>query len=495
MTSAQIHGGYRGKIERVRVAVLGAGLSGICIGIQLRKHQIADFVILEKAKEAGGTWRENTYPGVACDVPSHLYSFSFALNANWQHFYPAGQEIRDYCEDCINRHGLRSHINFNTEVQEVVFDGNEWCIQTTDGKQLRAQIIVSGLGGLHLPRHPDLPGSDSFSGARFHTAKWDHAYDLKGKRVAIIGTGASAVQLLPTIAEDAKEVIVFQRSAAWVLPRMSRKISRWRRRLYRRFPWLMRLHRWRIWLLTDVLGTSALRRGSFMNNRMAQTAHQYLEQSVSDPGLRQQLTPDDLPGCRRRCISDDYLTTFNRDNVHLVTDSIAAVEEQGIRDVTGKLHQVDAIIEATGFRPFNITNYLSVLGRQGRKLQDVWSGQVTSFRTMMVPEFPNFFMLFGPNSGSSHISALTMIESQVGYILKCLDWMEREGIQHLDPDPEVTKAYNERLQKAMKKMTFGGGCNAWYTDAQDRNFTLWPYSARRFIRELSSPNKSEFRLS
>jgi cation diffusion facilitator CzcD-associated flavoprotein CzcO len=358
---------------------------------------------------------------------------------------------------------------------------------------ISADVVVSGLGGLHLPSHANIEGLADFPGKVFHTAKWDHDHDLTGRRVGIIGTGASAAQVLPGIANDVAAVTVFQRSAAWVLPRMSHDIPEQRRSLFRRHPWLMRLYRWYVSAFMDVFGTLSLRRRGLLAPRLKRICMNHLQASVHDPELRRKLTPDYEPGCKRRCISDDYLTSFNRDNVHLVTDAIIKVEPGGIRDATGTLHEVDTIIEATGFRPFDIAEYVNIRGRDGRLLQDVWQDHIESFRTMMVPGFPNFFMLLGPNSATGHTSALIMIESQTRYVLRCLQYLNRHHQQHVDPDPDVTARYNERLQKDMQRMVFSGGCNAWYTDEHDRNFTLWPYSAARFLLEQSRLRPEEFR--
>ncbi len=484
-----------GAQKSVRIAILGAGLSGICMAILLKKRGYHDFLILEKAERAGGTWRENTYPGIACDVPSHLYSYSFELNPDWSHSYGAGPEIWAYTEKCIDKYDLGSRIRYGQIIEGVHFDGKRWTVTTAEGLTVTADVVVSGLGGLHIPKHADIEGIDSFDGPLFHTAEWDHSCDLTGKKVAIIGTGASAVQVLPSIAPIVKDVTVFQRSAAWVFPRVAREIPDWVRTMFRTMPFTMRLYRSYLWVLMDIFGMAALRRGGWAAPRMKQLGLRHLEKQVKDPELRAKLTPDYEPGCKRRCISDDYLLAYNRENVHLVTDAIARIEPQGIRDAQGTLHDFDVIIEATGFRPFDVSDYVSITGRNGVALKDVWSTHVESFRTMMVPEFPNFFLLLGPNSGTGHTSALIMIESQARYVAECLRLMNEKGISHLDPDPAFTKAYNQRLQEAMKDMVFSGGCNAWYTDDDDYNYTLWPYSAWRFIRELDHVNLEEFRVT
>jgi len=295
------------------------------------------------------------------------------------------------------------------------------------------------------------------------------------------------------IADDVAEVTVFQRSAAWVFPRLSAGISKRRRAIFRRHPWIMRLHRWFLFTLLDVVGVLSLRRGTWFAKRLRKAGLDHLEKSVEDPELRRELTPDYEPGCKRRCISDDYLTSFNKDNVHLVTEGIDHVVAEGILDASGTLHEVDTIIEATGFRPFDISDYVDIRGRDGRRLKDVWADRVESFRTMMVPGFPNFFVLLGPNSATGHTSALIMIESQVQYLVRCLQLMDKEGLTSLDPDPQVVARYNRRLQRDLAKMVFSGGCNAWYTDDNDYNYTLWPYSAARFIAEQWVLRRSEFR--
>lgn len=470
-------------------------MSGLCMGVQLRRHGCGDFVILEKAGAVGGTWRENTYPGVACDVPSHVYSFSFELNPDWSHAFSGGKEIQAYCERCVERYGLAPHIRFHSPVREVEFDGGRWRIRLEGGDALTADLVVSGLGGLHEPRHADLAGRDDFAGPLFHTAEWDHACDLRGRRVALVGTGASAAQVLPAIAPEVESVTVFQRSAAWVFPRMAREIPPERRARYRRFPWLMRLHRWLLWLLMDGLGTLSLRRDSRWNKRLERIALDFLEREVHDPEVRRKLTPDYAAGCKRRCISDDYLAAFNRDNVELVTTPIERIEAEGIRDDEGRLHAVDVIIEATGFKPFDIHEYVAIKGRDGRSLREVWRERVESYRTVMVPGFPNFFMLLGPNSATGHTSALIMIEAQAKFVIQCMRLLARRGAHHVEPTTEATRRFNDRISRDMRKMVFSGGCNAWYTDEKDHNFTLWPYSAMRFCLEFLRPKRRELTLA
>lgn len=477
-----------------RVIVLGAGMSGLCMGVHLRRMGTGDFVILEKAADVGGTWRENTYPGIACDVPSHLYSFSFELNPDWSHAFSGGAEILDYCRRCVTKYGLDAHLRLNTEVTSVDFDGQRWHVRTATGEHLVADAVVSGLGGLHQPKHADLPGLDNFAGTRFHTARWRHDHDLRGRRVAMIGTGASAAQVLPAIAGDVAEVTVFQRSAAWVFPRMAAEIPPARRRLFRDHPLLMRLYRWLLFLLLDVAGVLSLRRGSRMHARLERAAKDFLERSVEDPETRAKLTPDYAAGCKRRVISDDYLSTFDRDNVQLVTAGIERVEPGGIRDRDGVLHEVDTIIEATGFRPFDISDYVTITGRDGRSLQDAWARRVESWRTLMVPGFPNLFLLLGPNSATGHTSALIMIEAAAKYVTRALRMMDERHATLMEPTDAATARFNEHLQHDMRRMVFADGCGSWYTDDDDVNYTLWPWSATRYVLEFSRARPDDFRL-
>ncbi len=491
---------------QVRIAILGAGMSGLCMAIELRKLGISDFVILEKATSVGGTWRDNTYPNIACDVPSHVYSFSFELNPNWSHSYSGGREIWDYCRHCVEAYGLEPFLHLNREVVSAEYSDDAatdaqtvprtaakpWRVCLADGEELHADLVVSGLGGLHLPKHADIEGIDDFQGKRFHTAQWDHNHDLAGRKVALIGTGASAAQTLPGIAPVVDQVTVFQRSPAWVFPRMDGEIEPERRERFRRYPWLMRAYRWFLWAFMDLMGVLSLRRGSRMSERLKKAGLAHLEDSVIDPATRAKLTPDYAPGCKRRVISDDYLATFNHDNVTLVTTGIARIEPNGVVDGAGYLHKVDTLIEATGFRPFDITDYVRITGKGGRSLQDVWSDKVDSHRTMMVPGFPNFFLMLGPNSATGHTSALIMIEAAAKYVVNCLRLINSSELTQLDPDPSVVANYNARLQRDIKKMVFSGGCGSWYTDKNDYNYTLWPYSAARFLWEQARVKREEF---
>jgi cation diffusion facilitator CzcD-associated flavoprotein CzcO len=480
--------------RRHRVLILGAGMSGICMGVRLRQRGITSFLILEKASRVGGTWRENTYPGVACDVPSHLYSFSFDLNPDWSHVFSSGAEIQAYCEACVERHALGEHLLLGTEVSSARFVDDAWRVETSDGRHFEADVVVSALGGLHVPKMPDLPGIENFGGTLFHTARWDHGCDLHGKRVAVIGSGASAVQVVPAIAAATRQLTVFQRQPGWIVPRQDRPYGEAARQRFRRSPLLARLQRWWIYLQLEARGRFVVR-GSVLNRLIERQCRAFLEQEIPDPTLRRKLTPDYPPGCKRILISDDYYAALQRENVALETAAITAIERGGVRTGDGRVHAADVIVAATGFRPFDISHSVDVRGRDGVMLRDVWRERIEAHRTMMVSGFPNLFLLLGPNSGLGHNSVILMIEAQVSYVLKSLALLERQRTPWMEPLPEAARRFNDRLQRGLARTVFGAGCGAWYTDEKDQNFTLWPYSTPRYFLSLRHPRRAEFRFA
>lgn len=379
----------------VRVAILGGGMAGLCMAIRLKQRGVKSFALLEKAGRVGGTWRENTYPGVACDVPSHLYSFSFEQNPEWSRVFAPGWEIQKYCERCVETYGLASHLRLGTEVRDVRFEDGRWRVETSDGFTLFADCVVSALGGLHRPNRPSFPGQASFRGRLFHSAEWDHACDMRGKRVGVVGSGASAIQIVPAIAPDTAEVKQFQRTPGWVVPRFDSAISAATRRRFRDHPWLLRAQRWLLYSLLEARGRFVVE-GSWMNRLVEKQARGHLAKQVRDPDTRRSLTPDYALGCKRVLVSDDYYPSLNRDNVELVTSPIEGFEPEGIRSADGALHRLDAIVTATGFRPFDVSEEVSVRGRAGDTLKDTWGGHIEAHRTVMVPGFPNFFFFARP---------------------------------------------------------------------------------------------------
>ncbi len=471
--------------------ILGAGFSGLCAAIRMKQQGIDNFVILEKADRIGGTWRDNTYPGVACDVPSHLYSFSFELNPGWTRAYSSGAEIWSYQEHCVRKYDLAPHLCMGTEVCSASWDGDRWCVVDTNGGEYRADILVSALGGLHEPNYPRIPAMNDFAGDMFHSARWNHDVDLTGKRVGLIGTGSSGVQIAPSICDRVRHLSIFQRTPAWVIPRLDREYSGFARGLLR-LPLMSRLYRWLLYALQESWGVFYTKMGSRINRKTEHLARKFIAAKVRDPDLARALTPDFPVGCKRVCISSDYYPIFNRDDVELVTASIDRFEAQGLRTEDGRLHELDTIILATGFQPFKVSESVRFTGERGLSLASYWQERIVAHRTMMVPGFPNLFILLGPNSGLGHNSVLLMIEAQTNYLLHCLKLLRKGKVSYFNPRQEAMEAYNQSLQRDLLRTVFAAGCRSWYKDEQGHNFTLWPHGTVRFWWEMRKPRLEEF---
>lgn len=477
----------------VRVAVIGSGFAGIGMAAELRRHGIDDFVLFERAHEVGGTWRDNTYPGCACDIRSDLYSFSFAPNPEWRHRYARQPEIQEYLRRTADQFGVTPHIRFGHGVEDASWDsaGNLWRIRTTGG-EWTADALVAGAGPLILPKWPAIPGLDSFAGPRFHSARWDHGVDLAGSRVAVIGTGASAIQFVPHLQRIAGSVTVFQRTAPWVLPRGDRPTSHRRRELFRRFPVLQRAARaWEFRVNELRYLTLAHER---IGRRVESIGLSYLQRRVPDPELRTKLTPRFRLGCKRILISDDYYRAVTEPNVELVTDAVTSVSADSIRTADGSDRQVDVLIGATGFNATEPPVARVVHGRDGRSLAEHWSSHMEALNGTTVTGFPNFFMLVGPNTALGHNSIVYIIEAQIRYVLQALDLIVTRRVT-VEPQPEVQRAYSDRLLESLAQSVWvRGGCTSFYLDANGRNSTLWPYPAARFRLTLRRFRPADYRI-
>ncbi len=457
------------------ILVVGSGFAGIGMGIRLLQAGIEDFTILEQADQVGGTWRDNHYPGAACDVESHLYSFSFAPNPDWSREFAPQKEILDYLERCVDDFGLRPHIRFGTAVTAARFDEDTglWDVETDSDEHIQARVLVSGCGGLSRPSYPDIPGLDSFEGALFHSARWDHDVPLDGKTVGVIGTGASAIQIVPSIAETVQKLAVFQRTPPWILPKPDRAITPEERRRFRRLPFTQKLARyaqyWRHELFA--LGFVVDPRINRFGERFAL---KYLERSVRDPELRRKLTPDYTLGCKRVLLTNDYYPALCRDNVGVVTDGIQEIRPDGILTRDGTLHRLDAIICATGFSAAEAVAPFEVRGRGGRDLNDEWKDGAEAYKGTTVAGFPNFFMVVGPNTGLGHSSMVYIIESQVEYILGAVKTLRARGLKLMDVRRDVQNSYNRRLHARLDRTVWSTGCVSWYQTSTGKNTTLWP---------------------
>lgn len=462
--------------ERVHgVAIIGAGFSGLGMAIQLKKAGEHDFVVLEEAEDVGGTWRENTYPGCACDIPSYLYSYSFEPNPRWTRQYPRQQEIWDYLRHCTAKYGITPHVRYGTRMVGAEFDdaARHWRVHTAGGGLVLARVVVGAMGPLHVPSVPTIAGLDRFQGTMFHSAEWDHDVDLTGKRIAVIGTGASAVQFIPRIARQAAGVRVFQRTAPWVVPKPDRRITALEHAAYRAFPSLQRLRRTLIYWLHEVRVLGMVFNPKLMSI-VEKVARANIDKAISDPALRAAVTPDYTIGCKRILISNDYYPTLAKPNVDLVTEKISEVREHSVVTADGVEHEADVIILGTGFHVVDALDSQPIVGAGGLKLQDSWRDGVEAYYGMMVAGFPNLFLLVGPNTGLGHNSIVFMIEAQVRYVLRCLALLRDNGGTLLDVRADAQRHFNDDLQRRLGGTVWGTGCDSWYLDDRGRNRTIWP---------------------
>jgi cation diffusion facilitator CzcD-associated flavoprotein CzcO len=460
----------------VRVAVVGSGFAGIGAAVRLLQQGIDDFVVLERADSLGGTWRDNTYPGCACDVPSHLYSFSFAPNPDWSHAYSRQPEIRAYLEGVAERFGVTRHLHCGTDLVAGAWDDEAmlWRLETSRGR-LTADVVVSGCGGLVEPALPAVPGVETFQGPAVHSARWDHDVDLTGKRVGVVGTGASAIQIVPAIQPQVAHLTVFQRTPPWIVPRMDRPYGPRRRELNRRLPVLQKGVRSAMYWYRE-LSLLAFTRGGRWREAAAREARRHLEAQVPDPALRGRLTPDYAIGCKRVLISNDYYPALGQDNVELVTAPVREVRPRSVVDGDGVEHEVDVLVYGTGFRVMDIPVARCLTGREGRTLAEEWDRDgAQAHRGTTVAGFPNLFLLLGPNTALGHSSVVFMIEAQIGYVMAALAALDRHRAQALEVRRRAQDAYNVDLQAQLDDTVWNtGGCSSWYRDDAGRNFALWP---------------------
>lgn len=469
-------------MKRVKVAIVGTGFSGLGMAIKLKKNGIDDFVIFERAGDVGGTWRDNIYPGCQCDVPSSLYSFSFALNPGWSRTYPPQQEIWDYLRDCTRRYDIEPHIRFNHEVLTASWDESEnvWTIETSAGSCL-AEVLILGNGGLSEPSIPELPGREDFKGAQLHSGAWDPDVDLAGKKIAVVGTGASAIQIVPELQPIADELVVFQRTPAWILPHPDRATTAFERKLYRRVPLAQKLSRAFVYLSRELLVLGMTRNRRFLAPlRMA--AERHMRKQISDPKLRRQLRPHYSAGCKRLLISNDFYPAIQSPNAKLVAEGITGLTANGVVSSSGETHEVDVVVWATGFHVTDNPVAHRVKGRDGATLADAWNtGGMKAYLGATIHGFPNMFMLTGPNTGQGHTSLVYMAESQMSYIADALDFMSRNDVASVEVTVPATEAYNHDIDERMKRSVWTtGGCKSWYLDTSGRNPTLWPDFTWRF---------------
>jgi cation diffusion facilitator CzcD-associated flavoprotein CzcO len=495
--------------EHSRVAILGAGFGGLGMAIRLLETGRNDFTIFEKAAGVGGTWRENTYPGCACDIASHLYSFSFEQDSGWSRTYAQQPEILRYLERVAAKHNLSDRIRFHTEIVRLDWDDGcrHWRLTAADGRRFTADVVVAGVGGLHVPRVPEIPGLESFVGPAFHSARWRHDVDLADKLVAVIGTGASAIQIIPAIAPQVARLLVFQRTPPWVLPRHDRPVSRRARWAFDHVPGMQRLWRTLLYIESETIAIGFTLwpwlLGSWQRESLA-----LLARHIKDPALRAALTPQYTMGCKRVLLSDDYYPALARDNVEVTTAKITAIRPHSIVTADGVERPVDVLVLATGFRTFNPATEIDIRGRGGRRLADGWAAGPEAYNGLMVAGYPNLFLLMGPNSGLGHNSIVFMLEAQVRYVLSCLELLETGQFPEIDVRPDVQQSFNEWVQRRFVRTVWGSTagsastvwswrrpCSTWYRDPSGRLSALWPGFSASYWWRLRRAEPRDFSVA
>ena len=478
----------------MRFVVIGAGMAGVLSAIKLLEAGFTDITVYEKADHLGGTWRENTYPGIACDVPAHLYTYTFAPNPEWSHAFAPGPEILAYFENVATRYGVEGLIRYSSEVARLEYDGNRWRIETSTGERDEADVVIAATGVLHHPRYPDIEGVDDFAGAVFHSARWDHDVPLKGSRLGVIGTGSSAVQITGALAGLVGELRLFQRTPQWILPVDNPATDDGDRVRYRADPAL----------LTKVraeLNTGFVQ--SFANAvvdadspalwALQKTARANLEYSVTDPELREKLRPDYRAGCKRLIISPNFYDAIQRPNAHLVTERIARVEADGVRTVDDELHRLDVLVLATGFRVDRFLRPMEVIGRDGVRLDELWGKRPFAYLSVSIPDFPNLFLLNGPNGPVGNFSLIDVAEAQLDYVMQLIELLREGQCRQISASRAATARFEADRVEAAKKTVWVTGCRSWYLD--DRGVPVaWPWSFTRFQEVMTRPAMADYEL-
>ncbi|HEX6390915.1 MAG TPA: NAD(P)/FAD-dependent oxidoreductase [Solirubrobacteraceae bacterium] len=474
-----------------RVVIVGAGISGVGMAVRLLDAGIDDFVMLERNPSVGGTWFEHTYPGCACDVPTHLYSYSFARNPDWSRLFPRQEEILRYVRDTAERHGVLPHIRFECEMQHAAWDdvAERWVVQTA-GEELTCDVLISAIGGTAEPADPEIAGWSSFAGHRFHSARWDHDHDLSGERVAVIGTGPAAAQFVPRIAPRVGELIVFQRTPPWVFPHPDRPAPGVERALYKLVPAVQDLHRNLLFAVYEATGYGFHGNPAVLAPIEA-IGRAHLRRQVSDPALREQLTPRYRFGCKRPILSNTYYPALQRDNARLVTDPIARVNKRSITTADGTRHDVDTIISAVGYRYNRSLLVKRLTGRDGRTLGDVWDRSPRAYLGSAVPGFPNMFILLGPNAIGIN-SAIFSLEAQMDYVMRALE----TGARVMEVRPDAFAAYVEEVDRRNEGTVWtAGGCRSYYLDDRGRQFALYPGFASQYRRRTRRFDPQAYELA
>lgn len=475
------------------IAIIGAGLAGLGMAARLRKDGRRSFVVLDRNPDVGGVWYSNRYPGCACDIPTALYSYSFERKWRWRESFASSDHIREYLRHCVEEYGLREHIRTNTQIVAARFDASKsrWQLRTADGQAVTCHKLICASGTFNEPSIPALPGLNDFKGEAFHSARWPQSFDPSGRNIAVIGTGASAVQLIPALAQHARRLRVFQGTPPWILPKLEPSLTRLQRWLLRSMS-PQRAMRMSVYWRNERFGRAMQDRGEYLSF-LEWVCRSHIDHQIADPELRRKVTPDYRLGCNTLLISNDYYPALTRNNVSLTTDRVHAVQDRAVIMRDGTAHEVDTIVFATGFNIGGAMSDIDFIGANDVRLHDRWSSEGReAYLGIAMTDFPNFFMLGGPNSGTAHTSFLFMLEAQMDYVLKCLRWMDRGKLQRLEVKAEAQRRYNRMLQERMPATIWASGCSSWFRDAQGKNFTMWPGSSMEYWWRTRWKNSRDF---
>lgn len=479
--------------DQLRFIVIGSGMAGMLAAIRLREEGFSNVQILEKADNIGGTWRENRYAGLACDVPAHAYTYSFAPNAEWSRYLAPGPEIQRYFEGVRDRYGLNEIIHYNQEVTKASFENGVWNVKTSGGLDLEADFVIAATGVLHHPRMPEIEGLESFAGPKFHSARWDDSVELEGRRIGIIGNGSTGVQMVSALCDKASYLAHFQRSPQWIMPVENFEYTEEQKAAFRADPALIDAVRFDPQYVDSVrrFTDAIIDENSPEIQYIEDVVRTHLETSIADPELREKLRPNYRAACKRLIFSPDYYQAVQRDNVDVIVDGIERIEPEGVRTKDGVLHKLDVLLLATGFHADRFVRPMHVIGRDGADLNKVWERRPTAYLAVALPDFPNFFMLNGPTGPVGNFSLIDIAERQWAYIEQLIAQVVSGEADELSPSHEAMADYEERRIAAAKKTIFASGCTSWYLDAEGVPAS-WPWSYDRFAQEMTKPDLSAY---
>ncbi|TGL18815.1 NAD(P)/FAD-dependent oxidoreductase [Leptospira yanagawae] len=477
-----------------KVVIIGAGMTGILLAIELERMGVKDITILEKKNDLGGTWRENTYPGVACDIPAHMYTYSFAPNPEWSHRFAHGNEIHTYFKRVSDEYKVTPKIHFNEAVVEAHYQNGKWTTKTSKGQTYVSDFLISATGILHHPAKPNIPGLDSFKGKCFHTAEWDHSVSLEGKRIGVIGTGSTAAQVIPEMIKIGKKVSVFQRTPQWIVKVPDTIYTEEDKRKWRKEPnVLKRFHKWYTFAVEQTFSKAVIGK-KIPHLLMSFLCKRNLRTSVKDPILRQKLTPNYRVGCKRVIVNSTFYDAIQKPNADLVTEGIERITDNGVITKDGKLHELDVLILATGFHPFHFMRPMDLTGENGISIETVWKKKVQAYRSLFIPHLPNFVLMLGPNTPIGNFSVIAMSEVQTKYVLKIINDWRNGKFDVIDAKEEALQRFAAYLKKGMAGTVWLGGCQSWYLDP-DGDPAMWPYTWSRWEKEMKTPDYQDFHLT